>query len=178
MQTHCDQCFTAYHLPEKNTRPVGCPYCGFVNDGKAKANGHGPDQSKTMLNFLAGEMKGEVSEVKRLINGKLPSLSPGHEILVEILEGDKKGQKFAVRKPKISVGRKGSDIELSDAEVSRRHCVVAVFADTVILRDLGSSNGTMVNEFLVKEVVLKNRDRIQVGGTVISISLRNIAEVH
>jgi len=174
MQLHCEHCFTPYKVPDKGSPSVGCPYCGYVNEAKSSSKETGPDQSKTMLNFLEGELQGEISEVKRLIAGKLPLLEPGHEIFVEILEGQRKGHRFAVRKPKISLGRKGSDIQMSDPEVSRRHCVIAAFRTTLILRDLGSSNGTMVNRFLVKEAILKPTDRIRIGETVLMVSLRKI----
>jgi hypothetical protein len=174
MQITCENCFTLYESSEKNSRPIGCPYCGHLNQANTTAKDQGPDQSKTMLNLLEGEMQEEGSAVRKLIVGKTPSLLPQQEMLVEVLEGEKKGQKFAVRKPKITVGRKGSDIQLSDPEVSRRHCVVAVFGDALILRDLGSSNGTMVNRSLVKEILLKEGDQIRMGDTVLTVSLRKI----
>lgn len=175
MQINCEHCYTLYNLPDNATTPIGCPYCGHANESKMPVkNEQGPDQSRTMVNYLEGETKEEVSAIKKLTLGNNPSLPSGLEMLVEILEGEKKGQKFAARKARITVGRKGSDILLNDAEVSRHHCVIAAFGEIMILRDLGSSNGTMVNQYIVKETFLKSEDKIRLGDTVMTASLRKI----
>lgn len=176
MQTSCENCFTVFNVPEKMAVAMACPYCGhiFQSSSEKKKKADGPDQSKTMVNFLDGEMQEENSVVKKIASGRSPGLPPGLEMLVVFHEGDKKGQKFAVRRPTITLGRKNSNIQLNDPEISRHHCVIAAFGESLVLRDLGSSNGTMVNQYIVKEAVLKHQDKIRVGSTVMSVSLRKI----
>ena len=43
------------------------------------------------------------------------------------------------------IGREGCDITLADPDVSRRHARVTPRGDTVVVEDLGSTNGTFVN---------------------------------
>ena len=68
-------------------------------------------------------------------------------------------------KGKVTVGRvPGVDIQLEDDSVSRRHAELEVRGREVLLRDLGSANGTAVNGSPVGEdQVLKSGDIIQFG---------------
>jgi predicted component of type VI protein secretion system len=59
-----------------------------------------------------------------------------------------------------------ADLRIPTAEVSRSHCEVKLNGNKVALRDLGSSNGTFVNEQKVAQATLKAGDRIRVGSTV------------
>ena len=62
------------------------------------------------------------------------------------------------------VGRaSGNEIPLSDPSVSNRHCIFILDGSDVIVRDLNSSNGTLVNGQSVSEAILQPGDVIQVG---------------
>lgn len=63
------------------------------------------------------------------------------------------------------VGRSpGCDVVLDDDRVSRRHAALHVTSDRVLLEDLGSSNGTLVNGVrLTSAVVLGDGDVITIG---------------
>jgi hypothetical protein len=65
------------------------------------------------------------------------------------------------------VGRTGSDIELADPEVSRRHATFRTVDSGIGIEDLGSSNGTFVNEQRVTGIVaLADGDTVRFGHTV------------
>ncbi len=67
----------------------------------------------------------------------------------------------------LSIGRdSGNRIHLHDTEVSRRHAEVRRHAGAVVLTDLGSSNGTFVNNEQVKQRELASGDQVQIGRTV------------
>jgi pSer/pThr/pTyr-binding forkhead associated (FHA) protein len=54
--------------------------------------------------------------------------------------------------------------------VSRQHCLLRIGKETVHVRDLGSSNGTLVNGTrLVGERALKPGDKLQVGPLVLQL---------
>jgi len=55
--------------------------------------------------------------------------------------------------------------------VSRRHCEIAVGEDEVVVRDLGSSNGTYVNNHRVAETPLKAGDRMVIGPVVFTVQI-------
>lgn len=58
-------------------------------------------------------------------------------------------------------------VALSDPQVSRRHAEVRPVADGYRIRDLGSTNGTLVNGAVVTDHHLADGDEIVVGGTTI-----------
>jgi general secretion pathway protein E len=66
----------------------------------------------------------------------------------------------------ITIGREqGNALVLDDDQASRRHCVIEPYADGFRLRDLGSRNGTRLNNQPVSEKTLDNGDVVRIGGT-------------
>lgn len=57
------------------------------------------------------------------------------------------------------------DVRLDDAGVSRRHAELRRGDDGVLLVDLGSTNGTVVNGHSIREQRLVDGDRVEVGET-------------
>ncbi|RKG95147.1 FHA domain-containing protein [Corallococcus sp. CA053C] len=88
-----------------------------------------------------------------------------------LLTGPSAGRRYEVV-TQLTLGRSPScDIPLEDDQVSRRHA--QLFLDTlagqVRLRDLGSTNGTLLNGqrlALQEEAVLRPGDRMRVGATI------------
>lgn len=73
-----------------------------------------------------------------------------------------------IRLPRGSVKTLGrtarADFIVEAALVSRLHCrLTAESADRLIVEDIGSTNGTMVNGKKVRRAVLKAGDRLKVG---------------
>jgi predicted component of type VI protein secretion system len=56
-----------------------------------------------------------------------------------------------------------NDFTLTDPAVSGLHCEIVVAAQSVAIKDLGSTNGTFVNRTAVREAVLQEGDRIHLG---------------
>jgi len=87
--------------------------------------------------------------------------------LVQI-SGEKKGRVYPLL-GMLTIGRNpDSAILLEDLQVSRRHALIQQTEDGVSIRDLGSGNGTYINELRIKEQLLKPGDVLRVG----SVSLR------
>jgi pSer/pThr/pTyr-binding forkhead associated (FHA) protein len=63
------------------------------------------------------------------------------------------------------IGRREGELLLDDPLVSGRHCQVLSRGPDFVLQDLGSTNGTMVDGRLVREVLLKPGSEISVGST-------------
>jgi len=78
---------------------------------------------------------------------------------------------------RMSLGRAPNlEISLTDAAVSRRHAEFVRGDGGVLLRDLGSGNGTLVNGQKVTEKILAHNDLITVGAT--KLRYINEAETH
>lgn len=82
--------------------------------------------------------------------------------------GTLKDQSFPVTAAGITVGRnKGNDIVITDPRASNHHAWVGIVEHKVVLRDLGSTNGTFLNAQIdapVSEAVLTPGDTIFFGG--------------
>ncbi len=69
--------------------------------------------------------------------------------------------------PGTTIGREGCDVLLPDPEVSRRHAVIRFVGGAPALEDLGSTNGTWINERRVDgPTPIKLGDTIRFGNTV------------
>jgi ABC-type multidrug transport system ATPase subunit len=68
-----------------------------------------------------------------------------------------------------TIGRlSDNDIQLDAPEVSRHHAVIRKEAAAYVLQDLGSRNGTFVNEQLVKYVELRDGNLIRIGNYLLT----------
>ena len=92
------------------------------------------------------------------------------ELILEIVEGAGTGTQLALSGP-VEIGR-GADTELvlDDLEASRRHLRVEPADGTAVVTDLGSTNGTFVND---QPIYAAHRvhpgDRIRAGLTVLEL---------
>ncbi len=72
----------------------------------------------------------------------------------------------------VTIGRAtDNDVVLHDGRVSRYHGRVQARRGTLVYTDLESTNGSYVNGAPVREVVLGEGDRIELGGTVLVVQL-------
>jgi signal transduction histidine kinase len=84
------------------------------------------------------------------------------------IEGPETGKRFTLTEPVVTVGRDGTNIvRLHDTEVSRRHAEFRRTDEGYQVVDLGSSNGTFVNNRAVKERPLQSGDHVQFGQSVL-----------
>jgi hypothetical protein len=78
------------------------------------------------------------------------------------------GREVAIDRDRMVIGRlHGSEVEIEDPGASRRHAEIRKDGDRFVVVDLGSTNGTLVNDSPVAEHTLEDGDRITIGRTVI-----------
>jgi len=74
------------------------------------------------------------------------------------------GEEFELKQGENFIGRTQGDIILSeDPQVSRSHCVIVVRQFAISIKDLGSTNGTWVNNEKIVERELSASDVITLG---------------
>jgi len=114
-----------------------------------------------------------VDGVEMRLVGAAPPASPGdalHEPATEA-EGDPRvvlrgvggryhGRSFTLERPRL-VGRSGdADIRIDDPAFADRHARLELLGDDVLLRDLGSAEGSVVNGEAVRDAVLRPGDQV------------------
>jgi len=81
-----------------------------------------------------------------------------------IKTGARRGHSIELQPGPNLVGREpGAGHVLDDPTVSSRHCVIVVDGDAVRVRDLGSTNGTFVDEQPVQEAELASGQVLRLG---------------
>jgi putative serine protease PepD len=92
---------------------------------------------------------------------------------LRILSGPEKGRAVVIGGDEFTVGRTpGSDLVLGDPQVSARHARLTPAADGVLLEDLGSTNGTIVNgQAITGPRLLQGGERLQLGDTHLTITV-------
>lgn len=97
--------------------------------------------------------------------GKVSEPVPGTACLVLIYPPSPlMGQRFPLQASPLYIGR-GSDcqIQVDLDSVSRRHALIRESDAKITIEDLGSTNGTYVNEEQIEQQALKHGDLIHVG---------------
>jgi len=86
------------------------------------------------------------------------------EACLVVIYGMELGKKFNLNRAQIIIGRSSkADIQIDQESVSRNHCKIINTGKAILLRDMGSTNGTYINDELIDEYVLKDGDFIKVG---------------
>ncbi len=74
------------------------------------------------------------------------------------------GPSILLDKPILLFGRhQECDVQLNSKKISRRHCCIAQVGETLVIRDLGSTNGVKINGERVVEGVLVPGDELIIG---------------
>ncbi len=124
---------------------------------------------------FVGPVEVQIFEGTRLRAGRFT-------ITAEVREGDGEyppaelvlhdGTRVAIGPEPVVIGRLPEcAVVLADPNVSRRHAEVRRVDDSVVVTDLGSTNGTRVNGIPVREQVLASGDEITVGSTTLVVEM-------
>lgn len=166
----------------------------FLNGSKVKSNEqvilrHGDTISIESFNLsfnMIDEMlassfnevtDSDILEVK-LLKKVLRAIDKESIPSIEVLNGNFVGKKFFVSADieEAVIGRdETADFEIKEYVISRNHAKIVRGEESVVIKDLGSKNGTYVNNRRVTEQELHDGDRIALG-TIVLI-YRNPKEV-
>src|SRR6516225_5167528 len=99
-------------------------------------------------------------------------LPQGVDVVLTVESGPESGKSFTLIKGRTVIGRKGADIALEDAEVSRHHCIIEARERIINLKDLDSTNGTFLEGERVRAAVLQEGADFRIGATMIRLTFR------
>jgi pSer/pThr/pTyr-binding forkhead associated (FHA) protein len=89
-----------------------------------------------------------------------------------MVKPDGTSKELSFDRSEILIGRdEGSKLRIPLAGVSRKHCQILEEDDELIIRDLGSSNGTFVNGMKIRETELSPGDLLNIGGVVFVVRI-------
>ena len=99
-----------------------------------------------------------------------------------IHRGSRQGVVVHIRKATTTVGRHhNSDVVIDDPSISRRHAEITYSGDGYVVSDMGSKNGTFVNQENIEKSprLLVDGDEISFGPGEIALTFQNtnLAEV-
>ncbi len=92
-----------------------------------------------------------------------------------VLTGDERGTEYVMEGDRLTIGKASTnDVVLAHQTVSRNHCEIVREKDGYLLRDLGSTNGTLLDGAEVREAFLKPGAVLTVGE--IELKVRTFSE--
>jgi pSer/pThr/pTyr-binding forkhead associated (FHA) protein len=87
-----------------------------------------------------------------------------HSVSLVFASGPLAGSEVALEKPRITIGRsKDSEVAIDDPSISHQHAALELGSGGYRIRDLGSTNGVVVNGARMALAELKHGDRITLG---------------
>ncbi len=98
---------------------------------------------------------------------RITERAPGKEACLVVIYGQDLGRKYNLESPTLVLGRSSKcDIQIDQESVSRAHSKIMNQGKTIRIRDLGSTNGTYVNDEQIEERTLTDGDLIKIGRTI------------
>jgi diguanylate cyclase (GGDEF)-like protein len=98
---------------------------------------------------------------------RITDRAPGKEACLVVIYGNDLGKKYNLDASTLVLGRSSKcDIQIDQESVSRAHTKIINTGKSIRIRDLGSTNGTYVNDELIEERVLADGDLIKIGRTI------------
>ena len=98
---------------------------------------------------------------------KITEKSAAKGACLVVIYGLELGRKYNLEQATSVIGRSSkADVYIDQESVSRNHAKIINTGKSMILRDMGSTNGTYVNDQLIDEYVLRDADFVKIGRTI------------
>jgi len=191
MIIECTSCHARYQYNEdrferKPSKKIKCAKCGSVfeihNPAFAETPAAAPAVSdRTTPGDMTFARRDEPrkpaaapaeQESEKPETGKIgvPQMPTGKRLSLAVINGPDAGAVHRIEKPRVTIGRTGSDIPLNDSEISRAHAAVEIRDTTYLLEDLKSTNGTLIDgQKIAGPTELQNHSEFQVGGSTLML---------
>ncbi|WP_434993705.1 FtsK/SpoIIIE domain-containing protein [Arthrobacter sp. Ld5] len=100
-----------------------------------------------------------------------PAPAPLPHLAFVVHTGPDAGQVIPLTRGSYVVGRAAADITIADPALSRRHALLTVAEDSIVLEDLGSANGTFVDGVAITTADITDAADLRVGASRCGIEL-------
>jgi two-component system cell cycle response regulator len=134
------------HDRDLASRAISNDHVGFMEDERTT------NPNKTVVTVLAQPAKkGDSTK----------------EACLVIIYGEDLGRRVPLGDDACVIGRSSKcDVQVDQESVSRNHARISRLGDGYTIRDLGSTNGTYVNDEIVDEMMLRDGDQLKIGRTI------------
>ena len=144
-------------------------FSNFIDALSRELSDAAREHAKNEGYLFVGPVEVEIFEGSTLKSGRFTVEAEVREdadggFLAELVLND--GRRVQIGSEPLVIGRLPEcGVVLADSNVSRRHAELRRSGDSVVLTDLGSTNGTRVNGAPIRERVLVSGDEVSVGST-------------
>lgn len=166
MIIECPNCSAKYNVPDdkiSGRKRMKCSRCSAIftvsKPEESEDSLSEKDTAKIMKQSLGDSLWTDE-------NLKLPN---DMKISLAIIKGARAGFIYHLEKPYVLVGRGKVDLIIPDKEISRKHVAIEVRNDKIFLRDLGSTNGTIINNQKVSITEVSDQTEFRIGQTTIML---------
>lgn len=164
MIIQCPNCNAKYNVPSEKIqkrRKLKCSSCYsiFTVKGEEEESASEKDTAKIIKHEVDNSLWTDE-------NLKLPD---DMKISLAIIKGARAGYIYHLEKPYVLIGRGKVDLIIPDKEISRKHVAVEVRNDKIFLRDLGSTNGTIINNEKVSITEITDQVEFKIGQTTLML---------
>jgi DNA-binding NtrC family response regulator len=116
-------------------------------------------------------MSDERDAVSTVLHHRFVPSHPNGAFVLVVTEGPDAGRTFRLDDslpPRVLLGQSDScELRLTDPSVSRRHAAIELAGDRLRITDLGSKNGTYIDDVGIVEAFVHDGFRLRVGSTTI-----------
>ena len=93
-------------------------------------------------------------------------------VVIAVVDGPSRGARVQLGSEIARIGTAdGNDLVLADRTVSRFHCEISVRGNTIVIRDCGSTNGTLIDGVRVREAEIPPGTLVRIGGSAFRVEL-------
>ena len=186
----CPQCGKQYTFDEARfgqaqIKRLKCPNCGDVFEVKNPSTEPGDSTNIAGGRPEAPPRSTEPSTDEIRLEPEAPELprlaplSKDVRYSLAVIAGSQAGSVVPITRPRVYLGRGSSaDVQIRDAEVSRRHAMVEIRGDEATLIDLGATNGTYVGGERIDRVQIDNQSEFTLGSTTLMLIITHSRDVH
>src|SRR5437764_1088132 len=121
-----------------------------------------------LLHSASGSLSMAKTKTVVTVISKISDRPVNRDAALVVIHGLDLGRKYDLMREQTVVGRSSkADIQVDQEAISRNHARFSITGARVSLKDLGSTNGTYVNDEMIStDMQLRNGDLVKIGRTI------------